>query len=177
MGTGMKEMGNSMKHAYLMVGVSGSGKSTQLLKMVIEKHYHDVIRIFSLDECRHSFAEEQLGYPVDYARAYALAVEKPKEFDAHVNLRWRDALGATTLFIDNTNLSKKSRARWCADARQKGFFITGVQMLVALQTVLDRQDTRTDKSVPLSVVRDMYFRQQEVLVGSEVDAVLNVNGN
>lgn len=46
-----------------------------------------------------------------------------------------------------------------------------------LQTIIDRQRTRTDKSVPEETIRDMYMRQQEVLVGSEVDILKVVDGS
>jgi len=168
------------KTCYIMVGVSGAGKSTAM-RALAEKA-EGTVKTFSLDDCRLSFffkSGPATGRPSEaavYAGAFAYANEKPAEFNNHVNKEWNEALKADVLFVDNTNLTRKSRARWIQEARQKGFSICAVEVHAPLQTVIDRQSTRGDKSVPEHVVRDMYMRQQAMLLGSEADFILHVDG-
>lgn len=166
-----------MKKAYLMVGVSGCGKSS-IVEKIAEQHAG--VKVFSLDRCRldlwmlRNFGGEM---PDDvYAAAFKYATENPVDFDSFVTSVWQEVMKADVIVIDNTNLTRKSRARWINDVRGKGFHIAGVEVFTPLQVVLDRQATRGDKSVPENVVREMYMRQQSLLLGSEVDALVTVNG-
>jgi len=90
-----------------------------------------------------------------------------------VNTAWQNALKHEHVFVDNTNLTVKSRARWIQDARAKGFKIIVVNMLVPLQVAIDRQATRPDKEVPAQIVKDMYMRMQEP-TADEYDYLVNV---
>ena len=174
------------KTAFIMVGVSGAGKST-VKKALIERLEADGVKthVFSLDDCRMSFMNashagqwwSDLDTEADlYRMAFDYANGHQKEFDAHVNEQWSKALTGDAVIVDNTNLTKKSRARWVADSKAKGFTVWAIQVMCPLQTVIDRQKSRGDKAVPEHVVRDMYMRQQEVLVGSEVDMMMVVDG-
>lgn len=169
-------MTDKAKLAFIMIGVSGCGKST-VLKHFAAKMAQECndIRVFSLDTCRLDFAAQELG-EATYAQAFELGITRKQEFDAFVTAAWNKALKGDCLFADNTNLTRKGRARWCTEARKKGFTIWGVQVMAPLQVVLDRQSTRGDKSVPLGIVKDMYMRQQEVLVGDETDFLFVVDG-
>ena len=167
-----------------MVGVSGSGKSTAQ-KAISNLLMDRTQAVFSLDDCRFSFMD--YSHPGQwwsdndtmksrYAQAFAYATEYEKEFKEFTTQEWNKCLKYDVVFIDNTNLTKKSRTRWTTEARVKGFKVCAVQMQTSLQVVIDRQSTRSDKSVPESVIRDMYMRQQEVLLGDEVDFLIIVDG-
>jgi predicted kinase len=171
------------KIAYVMIGVSGSGKSSVIQE--IKKGALPGMRVvvFSLDDCRLSFLAERVGteaLPEDVKEFYRVAFDfanaNAKDFDAFVDKTWIEALTADIVFIDNTNLTRKSRARWISDARAKKFEIHAIQMVTPLKTVIDRQKSRHNKSVPESVIHDMYARQQEVLLGSEADCLFVVDG-
>jgi predicted kinase len=166
-----------MKKAYLMVGVSGCGKSSIVEKIV--EHYAGV-KVFSLDRCRLDLLMlRHFGDPLItdvYAAAFKYATENPVDFNSFVTSVWQEVMKADVIVIDNTNLTRKSRARWINDVRGKGFQIAGIEVYTPLQVVLDRQVTRGDKSVPESVVRNMFMTQQSLLLGSEVDALVTVNG-
>jgi predicted kinase len=176
------------KVAFIMVGVSGSGKSTIQRKLMGELSSIDqyFCSTFSLDEARIRFIHEtkpgqwwsDLDSEADiYRMAYQHANDNKKEFDIFVHQEWMATLATNgAIFIDNTNLTRKSRARWISDARSKGFKIVCVQVMTPLDTVLARQSSRTDKSVPLDTVRDMFMRQQEAQLGTECDVLINVDG-
>jgi predicted kinase len=173
------------KQAFIMVGVSGSGKSSIVagLKKASITAGMDV-RVFSLDTCRIDFfskAIEDSSFTFAdaknaYAQAFHYCNDNDKEFKVFVADAFEFAKDADVLIIDNTNLSRKSRARWIEGARQKKMFVTGIQVDTPLQVVLDRQSTRGDKSVPAERVREMYMSQQQLLHGLEVDRVINISG-
>lgn len=164
-------------YGYIMVGISGAGKSTQVQK-IVANHPGKSVTVFSLDTIRLALYAARTQIPVDlvtYADAFAYCNEKEVDFKSYVNSMWYDALvNYEVIIVDNTNLTRKSRARWCNDLHSAGFTVTGVNVEVPLQVAIDRQKTRGDKSVPEHVVRDMFMRKQELLVGSEVDYIHNI---
>jgi predicted kinase len=176
------------KNCFIMIGVSGCGKSTvrdRLLKTLVEPDGSSTnVRTFSLDECRLQFTRQNhLGLHVDdldptalYEAAFDYANANSKAFDAYVNEAWVYSLAGDSVIVDNTNLTRKSRARWSQEARAKGFTVWAVEVMTALSVVLERQRTRGDKNVPAHIVRDMYMRQQSVLVPAEADVLVVVDG-
>ena len=170
------------KIGYIVAGVSGAGKST-FIKPLLEEYPGKTVKVFSLDDCRISLFKSVTKYldlsdeEMTYAKAFEYANTNPKQFDSWVNEQWATALKADVVVVDNTNLTVKSRARWIQDMKAKNFKVVGVQVNVPLQVAIDRQKTRGDKCVPENVVRDMYMRQQEFFVGTEVDELINVKGN
>lgn len=168
------------KVAYILIGPSGSGKSTLVKKMVENTAIADY-SVFSLDACRLEFYRQK--FPASalittereiYAVAYEHAIAHQKDFDAFVTQKWKLVLSANTVFVDNTNLTRKSRARWAQEAARAGFSTVAVELLVPLKTLVERQYSRPDKSVPENVVRDMFMRQQGVMVGTEVDELITI---
>ncbi len=166
--------------AYILIGPSGSGKSTYTKQFTDDAQIDACV--FSLDACRLSFLgaekfnltrEESIEH---YKAAFNYANANSKEFDSYVAAQWKKAMEHNVVIVDNTNLSRKSRARWIADLRKKKFTIVCVEFLVSLNTILERQATRQDKSIPVEIVRQMYFRQEAALVGSECDSVVVVYG-
>lgn len=164
-----------MSMCFIMSGVSGAGKSTIVDKLVSKFSNHSVF-VFSLDICRLKLFSNVFGRNGSYTEAFQYAVENESAFNALVNSEWAKALRHDVVIVDNTNLSRKSRSRWCNEARAKKFTIWGINVYAPLRLVLDRQQTRGDKSVPESVVRDMFMRQQGFMVGDEVDFMLSING-
>jgi len=168
-----------MKSCYIMIGVPGSGKSTvaKTLTARIEENNSPIKAVtFSLDECRLEFLGEHIEDP---KKAYSLAFQKANDdkqgFDALVATNWKKALSADLLFVDNTNLTVKSRAKWVQDARARGFTVAAINVIIPLQLAIERQATRGDKEVPAQIIKDMYMRIQEPTV-DECDFIMNVLG-
>lgn len=163
---------------YILVGVSGAGKSTAAKKLaaqhLAESSQPLVCETFSLDTCRMDFCPFELsGNAVaDYNMAFNYANANPKDFAVFVNAAWAKALKADIVFVDNTNLHRKARMRWITEARNAKFTVVAVQFMVPLQTLILRQSTRSDKSVGADIVKAMYMRQTEVKIPEEADHVL-----
>lgn len=174
-----------MKQMYMLVGPSGSGKST-IREQIIASLPGALV--FSLDDCRLSFycennrvARECAKNPVadNYREAFNYSVHNGKEFDSWVAADWKCALKkSTTLIVDNTNLTKKSRARWINDARHRhhDFKITIFQVMVPLSILVERQSSRGDKNVSEMIVTQQFYRQEEVLTGFECEELRIIDG-
>ena len=166
------------KKCYILVGVSGVGKSTWTSQLVKSAEADGTkCGVFSLDQVRldcYARSEALLTAHTDESTTYAKAFEyvnsHKNEFDQAVNAAWYNTLNnCDIVVVDNTNLTRKSRNRWIQDARKKGFQICGVEFFAPLSVLLARQTTRGDKIIPEDVVRTMYMSQQSLLLGSEVD--------
>ena len=168
------------KLGFILAGPSGSGKSTVV--KLITRPYATVNRpqvgIFSLDKCRLEFLEKNIADPKQaYAKAFEYAQANDKEFSEYVTACWNATLANNhVVIVDNTNLTRKSRARWVNDLQAKKFKIVGIEVLAPLAVVIERQALRTDKSVPEQVVRDMYMRQEGLMLGTECDYLVVVDG-
>lgn len=160
---------------FVMIGTSGSGKST-LVNWI--KQTHPTANVFSLDELRHQFYNNTRDH-AGYRDAFEQSVN-----DKTFNSRADSAFSAMvrerkTMIIDNVNASAKRRANYVTQGRRNGYKVVAVTMPVSLQTVLDRQNSRTDKSVPDEAVRRQYASIQQPSLG-EFDAIVvsthNVTG-
>jgi predicted kinase len=160
---------------YLLVGITGSGKST-IAKRLVEENPGAVV--FSLDDLRLKLFEaagSSAGGKEAYAAAFDYAAANRQKFDAVVNEAWSAALKADTVVVDNMNHTRKGRARWIAEARAKGFTVVAIDVMAPLEVLIERQAARPDKSVPAEVVKRAYYSYQE-LTADEADVVVRVNG-
>lgn len=166
------ELDPSKPSMIITMGTSGSGKSTWSKEMAEVKGH----TIFSLDLERVKFAEKlastkEQGWlreleEVDprgfYDVVYNLATGPNKAaFKQFANANYLKLLDeGKNVIVDNMNVSKKGRAFFINEARQRGYNIASAEFSVPLQTVIDRQATREGKSVPIFAVKQAYFAQQ-----------------
>lgn len=159
-------------------GSSGSGKSTWSKK----KEDAGTHAVFSLDRERVKFAytvaSDQEKVWLDqlkvadpngfYDVVYNLAVGDNKSaFKQFAHAEYLKILDAReSVIVDNMNIAKKGRAFFIQEARQRGYNVVSVEFLVPLQTIIDRQKTRGDKSVPIFAVRQAYLGLQLPLMAS-----------
>lgn len=161
------------REAYLLSGPTGAGKSTFAATL------KDPVR-FSLDACRLELLGATAAPPKEaYAAAFAKATAEPAAFDKLVSASLRAAVATAErenrpLVIDNTNLTRRARARYVELLRSRRFFVHGVSFYARRATLLARQRTRLDKEVPEAVVNRMWATQEELLLGTECDRLLVV---
>jgi len=171
------------KIAFIMVGVAGAGKSTIVEKLShhFESQNEDAY-IFSLDSIRlqmlksHLENLEEISTADFYSKAYEFCNLNKEQFQKLIDSSWSNALDSNNVIVDNVNLTRKSRTRWITDLKRKNFKIVAVQVIAPLDVIIQRQLTRLDKCVPTETVKDMYFKQQEVLLSVEADKVITVDG-
>jgi predicted kinase len=193
------------KVAYLLIGPSGSGKSSFIEQLKVDHAGQDV-GVFSLDTCRlayYAFHATEHGvmcggpdlrymkfdFPtgreeaVDfYRKAFDFCNEAGADFSNFVTTSWLQVRDNNdVVIVDNTNVTRKSRTRWVNDLRnartagQFGFHIVAAEFQTPLRILNDRQATRADKSIPFSALTTQYFRQEAALLGSECDEVRVIN--
>lgn len=152
--------------AYVFIGASGSGKST--FKSEIFKR-HDVVNVFSLDDMRTRL------YGDDYGFAFQQST-KDNYFKPQCQAEFLSLARANkTMIIDNTNTTKKSRAMYVSELKARKYEVVAVVFMTALKTVIDRQTTRSDKTVPRDAVERQYMGVQLPALG-EFDKIEIVFG-
>lgn len=172
---------------YIMVGPSGSGKSTWTKDRV-----RACDKVLSMDTYRQEFFEKLMkaddrfaGWAADskifYAKAYEFCLDHTPDFTKYMNERVASAfhdlkITGGDVYIDNTNGSKKARAKWIQEARNVGMKVVAVEFWNTLSTLAARQKTRPDKEVPYSSLKQQYYAQTCAWKGSEVDEVIVVVG-
>jgi predicted kinase len=136
---------NQDKVMTILVGASGSGKSTWVRRYGIPT--------FSLDNVRHEVAKTD-----NYRIAFTYCNENSQEFSKAVDKAFREKVTSGESFVvDNTNTSRKSRQRWIDEARRHGYNVEVVMFPTSLSTIIGRQEVRGDKYVPEDAVRRQYF--------------------
>lgn len=178
-----------MNHAYLMIGLPGSGKSTVVKELAAKAEAAGkTFGVFSLDMARLGFFSntgqvtfENQNSAETYKKAFEYANENSKAFDDYVRWLWENTRAKNDcIAVDNTHMTRKSRTRWIQDLRSSKnggpWHIIGINVMVPVELAIQRQSTRGDKYVPAQVIRDMSARFQELYVPDEVDVLLNVYG-
>lgn len=161
----LAEIKDARPRLIMAIGPSGSGKSTLFRKLKAE---NPNLEVFSLDLLRHEFYD-----PKDYARAWKMSVED-KTFLQRANQRFLELLKQRKdLFVDNTNLTPKSRKFYLEQAKNMGFKTIAYVFNVDLDTLIARQTTRGDKNVPAEAVRQQ-FSVMKRPVENEFDEVYEV---
>lgn len=155
----------TQKIAYILVGITGSGKSSYVRKLW-KDHAADKVGVLSMDDVRLMVAQDAgliTGESIaDSARAFAYCVDNPDVFSKRLNEVWRTVLQNDVVIVDNMNHTRKGRARWVAELRQKGFEIHAVHFMRPLGLLIERQKTRDDKEVPENRVRQIFMQLQEL---------------
>jgi predicted kinase len=151
---------------YVMIGCSGSGKST-----FANSHDNEAGSVYSWDALRLEWYD-----PDDYANAYALATAD-SQFMNKVQKTFMNLLSTQQdIFIDNTNTSAKRRRFYTDEARRKGYRVVGVTFPTSLDLVVYRQSSRPDKSVPYGAVKSQFMNTQQPQLG-EFDEIIVTSGN
>jgi predicted kinase len=142
---------------YMPIAPSGAGKSTFLKTL---QSGHPDILTFSWDQLRHEWYD-----PVDYAVAFKKSTEDA-DFNKKANQVFIGMLKQKKdIYVDNTNLTRKRRAFFVDEARRHGYKTVAITFPVDLETLIARQTTRLDKTVPEDAVRRQYMSLQQPFKG------------
>ena len=172
-------MSYQQKIAYVLIGPSAAGKSS--VSKVIKEKYGDKCITFSLDECRLKYFSQNVPKAIGdikgiYHQAHDYCSENNASFKAFAHDEWEACFGHPVIIVDNVNGTRKSRQQWVEKLRKEKYKIVMVEFLTPLQVVIDRQNTRPDKKVPVPIVKQQFFGQESAMVGSECDAVIFHDG-
>jgi len=157
------------------IAASGSGKST------FRNTLPDSTEIFSMDDLRIELYLDYLDPDADftdedYNRAYTLSTED-KGFAQAVQKKFNELLDTgNSIFCDNTNTSARRRRHYCVDARRRGYHVQAILMPITFEQLMDRQETRTDKTVPYGAVKAQYMGLQMPSYG-DFDSVIVLDSN
>jgi predicted kinase len=114
-----------------------------------------------------------MGKPEGYSEAWKLA-NADKEFGQKTTKYFNDLLAQNEdIIIDNINTTAKSRRKFIDAAQRKGYRVNCVLFPNDVETLVDRQQTRYDKTVPEKAVREQYARIQYPTYG-ECNKVVTV---
>lgn len=160
------------KTLYMLIGASGSGKSTWIKNKVIN---HEVqLAVFSWDELRLQWYldkdERKSGDRENYSLSFERQI-KDKQFSQKANTEFIKLVkSGVDIIVDNTNVSTKLRRFFIDEAKRHGYFVIAVLFPISLEILEDRQKLRLDKHVPLDAVHRHYFSLQLPQLG-EVDEI------
>ena len=149
------------KILYMLIGVCGSGKST--FKKSVMSSCSDEIINFSLDDLREEYYIDKSEHKTieGYRKAFQASCDD-KEFTNRMFKDYIEALKTgKNIIADNMNVTKKRRRAFLVEARKKGYKVIAVTFPNTLSTLLERQQTRTDKRVPSDVVINTYGMLQQ----------------
>ena len=143
-----QDVGNQAqkKHPLLVlpIGPSGSGKSTLFNRCLSDNP--DVMQ-FSWDELRLTM------YGGTYEEAFAKYVVDEEAFNERAGALFKELVSSRRdVYVDNTNLDGVRFHGYVDTALNFGYDIIYVVFDAPIATLLERQNTRTDKTVPPSSI-------------------------
>ncbi len=137
---------------YMSIGAPASGKST------FGEGFGSDVLIHNWDNLREEFyVDEPTGdRDTDYDLAFDRSVED-KEFVSKCHQHFISLIKTgKSVYVDNTNASAKRRRFFVDQADRRGYRKVAVLFPTPLQTLLDRQKSRTDKTVPINAVKQIW---------------------
>lgn len=162
-----EEIDNKENVLYVPISASGGGKST----LFRDNRFSDVEN-FSLDKLRHRWYHE-----TDYAYAFEQSC-KDKGFIHKAQKEFTSLLREKKdVYLDNTNTTRKTRRFWITEARNRNYKVVAFLFPSDSQTMVDRQFSREDKSVPAIAVLRQYDQMQMPLYYSEADEIIVLDIN
>jgi len=139
---------------YVPIAASGTGKSTYFNTLT-------EVKSFSLDDLRLKW------YEGNYSECFKQACED-KDFKVKANAVFLGMLVCgDDVFVDNCNLSTKSRRFYVDEARKKGYRVVAVTFPISKVELHKRLTNRTDKAIMdnAGISMSMYDRIQQPSMG------------
>jgi predicted kinase len=168
------------KTLYLLVGVSGSGKSSWLKKLI--EHLPHRFLVFNEDALRLEYAHDnldsldqeiwpQLTLAEQYDSAWKFChPHADSKFDTFSSEKFRRLLDTDrSIVVDCMNQGRKDRRRFIQRAKQAGYVIRSVEFFISESTAKARQQERGDKFLPPERVHLLFMQMEIPWLGSEID--------
>ena len=173
---GMEIAESRQKTLFMLMGVSGAGKSTWV------KNLKGDFVVFNEDDLRLEYARQHLN-EVDREHWPDMTVQEQydaswkfchlnpaSEFDKFSKERFLQALeSGKHVILDRMNQGKKGRGKYINVAKAAGYKIHSVEFFISEQVAQARQLTRGDKQLPQHRVHQLYMQQEVPWLGPEVD--------
>lgn len=159
--------GSGAPKLIVLVGASGSGKSTYSNELISRGYEY-----FSLDKCRIDYAVEAGIVARDpstlYSKAYDYCGIHRGPFSKYADKTYESLIALKhDVIVDNTNVDFRARNKFIKHAVENGYFIKCVMFPLDIKKLMNRQKTRTDKTVPMAAVYDQYYRISVPWIGTE----------
>lgn len=146
---------NTKPILHVPIAATGTGKSTYFNNMPNKAVDH-----FSLDELRLAWYDGD-----DYGECFKLACED-KDFAKKANSKFINMLSeGNDIYVDNCNISTKSRRFYIDEARKKGYRILAITFPISKVELNIRVVNRRDKNVGYHISESMYDRIQQPSFG------------
>lgn len=151
-----------MRHMYLLAGTPASGKST-FIQEVVEKN--QLGRVISWDTYRSKFRDPWGGGSRDLNTidAWSIAPMSKRQEKYAINQSYSDTemfmQVGETIFVDNTNTTKKNMSGFLELAEKYGYrtWVVDVQGDLTLEELKERNRARKGyKRIPVNVVERFY---------------------
>jgi len=148
---------------YVPIAATGTGKSTYFTNIP-----NRAIDSFSLDDCRMDWYDGN-----DYGECFKLACED-NEFTKKTNTKFMNMISeGNDIYVDNCNISTKSRRLYVDEARKKGYRIVAITFPISKIELQIRTSNRRDKNIGYHIAESMYDRIQQPSFG-EFDHIVVV---
>lgn len=160
------------KTCYILIGASGSGKSTFTSTLNnVSSFSWDTIRVALYEKLAPVNELKNQTVLETYESAHKFCVTHRDKFNQVCQTELKDLLRSGVDFaIDNTNVIKHNRSAFINDAKKYGYKVVGVYFLNDLETLQARNKERTDHMAPLNIVIKQYFNTNKPVIG-EVDLI------
>ncbi|KKM68313.1 hypothetical protein LCGC14_1462120 [marine sediment metagenome] len=152
---------------YVAIGAPACGKSSFRLEL------NDDTLIHNMDELRSEwYLDEPSGdSAADYDLSWKRSTED-KKFASKVHHHFIQLIKTgQNVYNDNVNASLKRRRFYVTEARKHGYKVVAVLFPTPLQTLIDRQKSRKDKTVPEFAVKRIWNAVSQPQIG-EFDEIL-----
>ena len=147
------------------IAASGSGKSTLYSEINEQLKMGKSVLHHSMDDIRIEL------YGSDPKKAFQDSVNDPN-FQSHVQKDFIDKIKTgNSVYVDNTNISRKRRRFYINQARQRGLNTVGIIIPITFNELISRQELRGDKRVPKEAVARQYFNMSYPMFGLEFDSI------